>query len=195
MSSEQAKEESDLLQSLGVDLDKMNSDIATETSAFGLDLDETTRNPKGSDSEQDHSADEESALSGMNSKPRTFPKAPGTMVKSPVGRGATLAARRGQDGPIFTFEAYGYEEKEERKTEASCFCFDTSAEIAIGKSKISGNNVVKLNRLTLKALEEDLRVLLTKDNYAHVHHCIETFLRVHIEEGNPLPVKIVRRLG
>jgi hypothetical protein len=197
MSSEQANKESDILRSLGLDLKTMETEAATGLSAFGLDLDETLENPNwpGSEYGPDDSAATGSASSDSVAQPRTFPRGPGVKVNHTRDRLVRQGLRSGKDDPIFTFEAYGYEEKEERNTEASCFCFDTSAEIAIGKSKISGNNVVKLNRLTLKALEKDLRDLLTKDNYAHVHHCIETFLRVHIEEGKPLPVKIVRRLG
>lgn len=183
-----------LFSNLDINPDNVENDFDKRMSDFSADL---TAALAGSDSEheQDDSAATRSASSEGVVQPRIIPRSPGFKVNYTRDRLVGQGLRSGKDDPIFIFEAYGYEEKEERTTEASCFCFDTSAEIAIGKSKTSGNNVVKLNRLTLKALEEDLRDLLTNDNYAHVHHCIKTFLRVHIEEGNPLPVKIVRRLG
>jgi hypothetical protein len=183
-----------LFRNLDISLDNVEGDFDKRMSDFTADL-TAALDSSNSEHEQDDSVTMGSASSNSVAQPRIFPRSPGFKVNHTRDRLVGQGLRSGKDDPIFTFEAYGYEEKEERNTEASCFCFDTSAEIAIGKSKISGNNVVKLNRLTLKALEEDLRDLLKKDNYAHVHHCIKTFLRVHIEEGNPLPVKIVRRLG
>jgi hypothetical protein len=184
-----------LLETLKIDPDDLNTDVDTRMCEFDEGLNETLQNPKwsGSEHEQDISAGDESALSGSNvAQPRKLAKSPGIMIKSPVGRGATLAAKRGKDDPKFTVAAYGYEEELKGR---SHFCFDTSDEIDIGTHETTGNKVVKIYKQTLKELEEWLRDLLTKDNYVHVHHCIKTFLRVHIEEEKPLPVKIVRRLG
>lgn len=183
-----------LLEDLGLDSGDLKNDASDLLDEFTASLNETLEDPNWSGSEHwpDDSAGEESALSGDTVKPRTFPKAPGTMVKSPVGRGATLAAKRGKDDAKFTVEAYGYEEKCKGR---SHFCFDTSDEIDIGIHETTNNKVIKIYKRTLEELEDWLRDLLTKNEFAHVHSRIETCLKVHIEEGNPLPVKLVRRFG
>jgi hypothetical protein len=47
----------------------------------------------------------------------------------------------------------------------------------------------------LKELEDWLRDLLSKNEFAHVHGHIGKFLKVHIEEQKPLPIKPVYRFG
>jgi hypothetical protein len=93
-----------LLEDLGLDSGDLKNDASDLLDEFTASLNETLEDPNWSGSEHwpDDSAGEESALSGDTVKPRTFPKAPGTMVKSPVGRGATLAAKRGKDDATFT---------------------------------------------------------------------------------------------
>ncbi|KAG7528212.1 hypothetical protein FFLO_06327 [Filobasidium floriforme] len=180
MSSDQLNR---LFSSLDIDPDEIARDANASTLEFDAD----------SEHGQDDSDGGESALSSnIIAQPRKFAKSPGIMVKSPVGRGATLDAKRGKDDPKFTAEAYEYEEKCKGR---SHFCFDTSDEIDIGIHETTGNKVVKIYKPTLKELEDRVRKLLEDDKYARVHPCIEKFLRVHIEEGEPLPVKLTNLCG
>jgi hypothetical protein len=103
-----------------------------------------------------------------------------------------LDSKRGKDGPALNPEAYGYVQE---RNGHSRFYFDTSAEIVIGTHETTGNNVVKIYKPTLKELEDWLRDLLSKNEFAHVHGHIGKFLKVHIEEQKPLPIKPVYRFG
>jgi hypothetical protein len=181
-----------LLETLKIDPDGLNTDVDTRMCEFDEGLSETLRNRSGQAPSMSKTSQLARNRHCLAVTPLSLGKPPGTMVKSEAGRSATLAAKRGKDDAKFTVEAYGY--KEECKGR-SHFCFDTSDEIDIGIHETTGNKVVKIYKQTLKELEEWLRDLLTKDNYVHVHRCIETFLKVHIEEGKPLPVKLVRRFG